>query len=75
MIIIPMTDSPTSTTILGYPVGSPFFISPCSRASYGHPRSELNLVEGAAAADILYIVSPCVESFPLPNLCREYQYS
>lgn len=56
-IIVMLADNLDSTTILGHPVDSPFFISPCSRASYAHPDAELNLVQGAASANILYIVS------------------
>lgn len=45
------------TTILGYNFSSPFYISPCARALYGHPNAELNLVKGAGTGGILYIVS------------------
>lgn len=52
-----VSDTPYSTTILGYNFSSPFFISPAARADYAHPDAELNLVQGAASGDILYIVS------------------
>lgn len=42
---------------MGYNFSAPFYISPCAKAAYGHPDAELNLVKGAAAGDILYIVS------------------
>lgn len=45
-----------STQILGHNFSAPFFISPCARGGYGHPEAELNLVKGAAAGDILYMV-------------------
>lgn len=48
-----------SCTILGYNFSSPFFISPAARADYGHVDAELNLVQGAASGDILYIVRTC----------------
>lgn len=45
-----------NTTILGYNFSAPFFISPAARAGLGHPDAEINLVKGAAAGGILYIV-------------------
>ena len=44
------------TTILGYNFSAPFFISPCARADYAHPEAEANLIKGAAAGGILYMV-------------------
>lgn len=45
-----------NTTILGYNFSAPFFISPAAKAGLGHPDAEVNLVKGAAAGGILYIV-------------------
>lgn len=57
-----------STTILGYNFSSPFFISPAARADYAHPQAELNLVQGAASGDILYIVSHPLARVAIPFL-------
>ncbi|KAJ4303438.1 hypothetical protein N0V90_002332 [Kalmusia sp. IMI 367209] len=46
------------TKILGYNFSAPFFISPAAKAGYAHPDAEKGLVEGSAAGDILYVVSP-----------------
>lgn len=47
-----------SVSILGYNFSAPFFISPATRAAYGDPeRAEINFVDAAAEADILYVVS------------------
>lgn len=46
-----------STTILGYNFSAPFFICPAALAGSAHPGGEINLVEGAAAGDILYVAS------------------
>jgi isopentenyl diphosphate isomerase/L-lactate dehydrogenase-like FMN-dependent dehydrogenase len=43
--------------MLGHNFSAPFFIAPCARANYAHPDAELNLVRGAAAGNILYVVS------------------
>ncbi|KFA73942.1 hypothetical protein S40288_00950 [Stachybotrys chartarum IBT 40288] len=43
-------------SILGYNFSAPFFISPATRAAYGDPeRAEINFVDAAAEADILYV--------------------
>ncbi|KAL5601431.1 hypothetical protein BROUX41_002582 [Berkeleyomyces rouxiae] len=46
-----------TTTILGHNFSSPFFISPCARADYAHPDAELNLIQAANDANILYMES------------------
>lgn len=51
-------DSSLPTTILGHNFSAPFYISPCARAERGHPDAELNFVKGAAAGNVLYMVSP-----------------
>ena len=45
------------TSLLGYNFSAPFYISACARAGRGHPDAEINFVQGAAAGDILYMVS------------------
>ncbi|CAA7263482.1 unnamed protein product [Cyclocybe aegerita] len=44
-------------TLLGHNFSAPIFISPCARAGLAHPESELGLVRGAAAENILYMPS------------------
>ncbi|KAF9268845.1 FMN-dependent alpha-hydroxy acid dehydrogenase [Marasmius fiardii PR-910] len=58
-ILVDITNivSTLPTTILGYNFSAPFFISPCGNAGYGHPNAEINLVQGAHAGEILYMVS------------------
>ncbi|KAL1896234.1 hypothetical protein Cpir12675_002880 [Ceratocystis pirilliformis] len=50
-------ESSLTTTILGHNFSSPFFISPCARADYAHPDAELNLIQAANDANILYMES------------------
>ncbi|KAL5601430.1 hypothetical protein BROUX41_002583 [Berkeleyomyces rouxiae] len=45
------------TSILGYNFSSPFFISPCARADFAHPGGEMNILQAANDANILYIPS------------------
>ncbi|TLS21298.1 uncharacterized protein PpBr36_10303 [Pyricularia pennisetigena] len=46
------------TSILGHEFSAPFFVAPAARGAYCDPeRAELNVVEAAAAEDILYIPS------------------
>lgn len=59
-----------STTILGYNVSAPFFISPCARAGYGHPEGEAGLVKAAAQENILYMVSRLVNVMRRHNANR-----
>lgn len=56
------------TTILGHNFSAPIFISPCARGTYGHPDGELNIVKGAAAGNILYMVSGLLINLKL-HLC------
>ena len=62
MVDIADIESSLPTTMLGHNFSAPFYISPCARAERGHPDAELNLVKGAAAGDILYVVSLPKES-------------
>ncbi|KAI0139238.1 hypothetical protein BJ166DRAFT_543673 [Pestalotiopsis sp. NC0098] len=58
MVDILDIESTLPTTILGYNVSAPFFISPCSRGAYGNPDgAERGLIEGAAAKNILYMAA------------------
>lgn len=41
-------------TVLGHTFSVPFFIAPAANAGFSHPRGELNLVEAAGKAGILY---------------------
>ena len=52
-----------STKILGTTFSAPFFIAPATRGLYANERAELNLVEGAAAGGILYVV--CIPNPPI----------
>ncbi|OJD37424.1 fmn-dependent dehydrogenase [Diplodia corticola] len=45
------------TTLLGHNVSAPFFISPCAKAGYAHEDGEINFLNAAADANILYVVS------------------
>ena len=44
-------------TVLGHNFSAPFFIAPAANAGLAHVRGELNLVEAAGAAGILYAPS------------------
>lgn len=62
MVDVTNIEASMNTTILGYEFANPFFISPAAKAQYGHPDAELNLMKGAGAGGIPYIVSfspPC----------------
>lgn len=56
MVDIVDIESSLPTSMLGHNLSAPFYISPCARAERGHPQGELNLVKGAAAGHILYMV-------------------
>lgn len=64
-----LTDRQNRTTILGYEFDSPFFISPAAKAEYGHPDAEWNILQGAASANILYIVR-CHHAFSIDQLAK-----
>lgn len=57
MVDVTNIEASLNTTILGYPFANPFFISPAAKAQYAHPDAELNLMKGAGAGNIPYIVS------------------
>lgn len=57
MVDVTNIEASLNTTILGYEFANPFFISPAAKAQYGHPDAELNLMKGAGAGGIPYIVS------------------
>lgn len=57
MVDVTNIEASLNTTILGYDFANPFFISPAAKAQYGHPDAELNLMKGAGAGGIPYIVS------------------
>lgn len=61
------------TTILGHNFSAPIFISPCARGAYGHPDGELNLIKGAAAGNVLYMVSRLPMTHET-NLCLDTQF-
>ncbi|KAJ3550158.1 hypothetical protein NM208_g140 [Fusarium decemcellulare] len=61
MVDITNIEGTLNTTILGYNFSAPFFISPCARASIGHPDAELNLVKAAGAQKLLYIPSQAAD--------------
>ncbi|KAF4463663.1 FMN-dependent dehydrogenase [Fusarium albosuccineum] len=61
MVDITNIEGTVNTTILGYDFSAPFFISPCARASIGHPDAELNLVKAAGAQNLLYIPSQAAD--------------
>ncbi|KAF2167965.1 hypothetical protein M409DRAFT_22109 [Zasmidium cellare ATCC 36951] len=50
-------ESSLPTQILGYNFSLPLFISPCARAGYANETGELGLVRGAAAGNVLYMVT------------------
>lgn len=64
MVDVTNIEASLKTTILGYEFENPFFISPAAKAQYGHPDAELNLMKGAGAGGIPYIVS-----LTYPPLC------
>jgi hypothetical protein len=66
MVDVQNIEASLNTTILGYQFANPFFISPAAKAQYAHPDAELNLMKGAGAGGIPYIVS-----FPTPSEGRE----
>lgn len=45
------------TTIMGYNFSAPFFIAPAAKAGLANADAESGLIKGAAAGNILYIVS------------------
>ncbi|KAK4610344.1 Cytochrome b2, mitochondrial [Fulvia fulva] len=57
MVQVDNIEASLPTTILGHNFSAPFFISPCARAGYANDDAEKNLVKGAAASNILYIVT------------------
>lgn len=57
MVDVTNIEASLNTTILGYEFANPFFISPAAKAQYAHPDAELNLMKGAGAGGIPYIVS------------------
>lgn len=57
MTMVDDIEASLPTTILGYNFSAPFFISPCARAGYANSSGEIGLVRGAAAGDILYMVT------------------
>ena len=57
MVDITKVAASMPTTILGHNFSSPFFISPCARASYAHQGAEQNIMRAASKANILYIPS------------------
>ncbi|KKA31076.1 hypothetical protein TD95_004596 [Thielaviopsis punctulata] len=62
-------ESTFPTTIMGYNFTAPFFISPCARADYANPGAEMNLVEAAGEAGILYIESG-FSSLPMEQIAK-----
>ncbi|KAL8386839.1 hypothetical protein RB595_010352 [Gaeumannomyces hyphopodioides] len=72
MVDITKVESSLPTTILGHNFSSPFFISPCARADYGHPEAELNLMRAASKANILYIPSS-FSKLPLEQIAAAKQ--
>lgn len=47
----------TSTTILGYKVDAPFFVSPAAQARLGHPEGEHGIAKACAKHGVLQIIS------------------
>lgn len=68
MVDVTNIEASLNTTILGYEFANPFFISPAAKAQYGHPDAELNLMKGAGAGGIPYIVS--FPLFPSPQASK-----
>lgn len=57
MVDVDDIESSLPTNILGHNFSAPFFIAPCARAGYANATAEQGLVKGAAAGNILYIVT------------------
>lgn len=60
MVDVDNIEASLPTTILGYNYSAPFFIAPCARAGYANNSGEVGLVRGAAAGNVLYMVTDFV---------------
>lgn len=47
----------TSTTLLGYKLGTPLYVSPAAMARLGHPAGEKGIAEGVSSFGALQIIS------------------
>jgi L-lactate dehydrogenase (cytochrome) len=56
-MFIDVTNCDTTTTLLGLPSSSPFFIAPAALAKLGHPGGEVNLTKAAGKAGLIQAMS------------------